>query len=157
MSEERLNVQIPAGVEDGKIIRLRGKGGDGRRRGPPGDLHIRVKVASLSWLRREGNVLYMDLPVSMHEAMAGGSVLVPTFAGPVKVKIPPGATNGQRMRLRARGMELAKANKNAEKARGDLVLVLRPTPPASDDPVALEHAEALEAFYEDDIRGHLDL
>lgn len=150
MVEEHLKVHVPPGVTEGQTIRLRGKGGEGRRGGPPGDLLLRVEILPHPFLKREGADLSLEVPLTLSEAMAGGRVEVPTPDGSVRVNVPAGATNGQRLRLRGKGVP-------TPGGRGDLYLVLRPTPPSTSDPEALKLAEALAAFYKADVRADLKL
>ena len=151
MTEERLKIRIPPGVTDGQVIRLRGKGGEGRGDGPAGDLLLQVEVAEHPFLRREGADLLLDVPITISEAMAGGRVEVPTPDGNIRVTIPVGAASGQRLRLRGKGAP------GSDGARGDLYLVLRPTPPTASSEEALEAAAALDAFYDRDVRADLKL
>ena len=99
-----LDVKIPAGIEDGHIIRLKGQGRPGMGGGPPGDAMIEVAVAPDAFLRREGDDIHLDLPVTLKEAVLGASVSVPTLKGAVKLTIPPGSGDGTRLRLRGRGI-----------------------------------------------------
>ena len=89
-----IDVRIPAGFKDGQQIRLRGQGGPGRNGGPSGDVLITVTVAAHPWLTRDGNNLKMDLPITLKEAVLGGSVTVPTLTGPVSLKVPAGSNTG---------------------------------------------------------------
>lgn len=148
MIEEALKVKLPEGVEDGQTIRLRGKGGDGERGGPPGDCLLTVKVTPHELLRREGADLYLDLPLSLKEAVVGGQITVALPDGEIKLRVPPNTPSGRVMRVRSRG-----AAKDGQ--RGDLYLVMRPTPPVSEDPEVARLAEALDAFYAEDVRAGL--
>lgn len=99
-----LDVKIPAGIEDGHVIRLKGQGRPGLGGGPPGDALIEVAVAPHPFLRRAGDDIIIDLPVTLKEAVLGGPVSVPTIKGHVKLTIPPGSGDGTRLRLRGRGI-----------------------------------------------------
>jgi DnaJ-class molecular chaperone len=90
----------------------------------------------------------MDVPLTVHEALAGARVEVPTPSGSLKVRVPPGTTSGRKLRLKGKGIP-------GKDAAGDLFLVLRPTPPETEDPAALEAAEALNAFYGGSVREDL--
>jgi molecular chaperone DnaJ len=142
MAEERLKVKIPAGVEENQVIRLRGKGGEGRNGGPAGDLLLSIAIEPHAFLRRDGSDLEMDVPITFAEAIQGGPIEVPTPTGSVRVTIPKGARNGQKLRLKGKGA----------KAEGDLYLVLRPTPP-KDGGEAI--AEELKRLYTEDVRADL--
>jgi len=97
-------VRIPPGADDGSTIRIPGKGAPGARGGPPGDLLIEISVAPHPRIRRDGLDLAIDLPVTLDEAYNGASVDVPTFSGPVVLKIPPRSQNSAKLRLRGKGV-----------------------------------------------------
>ncbi|WP_022705761.1 DnaJ C-terminal domain-containing protein [Paracoccus zeaxanthinifaciens] len=99
-----LEVTIPKGVRDGQSIRLRGKGEPGMGRGPAGDLYLEVSVDPHPQFRREGDDVHVILPITIDEAVLGAKVAAPTIDGPVRLSIPAGATSGQKMRLRGRGI-----------------------------------------------------
>jgi len=100
-----LDVTIPAGIEDGQVLRLKGKGDPGFGGGPSGDALIEVHVASHPWFRREGDDIHMELPVSLAEAVLGARVPVATVTGPVTMTIPKGSDTGTRLRLRGKGIQ----------------------------------------------------
>jgi DnaJ-class molecular chaperone len=97
-----LDVTIPVGVKDGQILRLKGQG----RRGltSAGDAVVDVTVTPHRFFRREGDDILVDLPVTLHEAMLGATIEVPTVRGPVRLTIPPGSGSGARLRLKGRGI-----------------------------------------------------
>ena len=144
----QLVVRIPPGVRDGQSMRLRGQGEAAPPGGRPGDVLLEITVREPPGLRREGDDLVMELPLTFAESLAGASVEVPTPSGPVVVKIPPGARSGAKLRLRGKG-----APRRGGSA-GDLYLVLRPTPPAAE--VDGELVAQLEALYDEDVRSKLD-
>lgn len=147
---ETLDVPIPAGARDGGKVRLRGQGLPPRGGGPCGDLLVQLKVQSHPLLRRLDDDIEMDVPITILEALQGASITVPTPTGDVRLKVPPGARSGTRMRLRGRGVQ--------RKGRpGDLYLVLRPEVPAQASDEAIEAAKALEEAYDDDVRKGLSL
>lgn len=115
---ERIEFRVPAGVHDGQKIRVRGKGhgaGGGR-----GDLLIRCDVRPHAYYRREGLDLYVDVPLSVREAILGASVEVPTPSGSTMVKVPSGTSSGKKLRLRGRGVHDERSGKT-----GDLFVVVR--------------------------------
>jgi curved DNA-binding protein len=112
-------VKIPPGVRDGQRLRLSGKGEPGTGGGPSGDLYLRVRMASHPDFRVEGGDLYYDLDLAPWEAALGASISVPTLTGPVSIKIPAGTQNGQRLRIKARGLP------GREIEKGDLYVVAR--------------------------------
>lgn len=101
---DRIRVKIPPGVEDGSTIRLRGQGQSGSDGQQAGDLLIVVRVAPHPVFRREGRDLYVDLPITVGEAILGGKVDVPTLDGTVTITLPPGTPSGRKMRVRGKGI-----------------------------------------------------
>jgi curved DNA-binding protein len=148
-SRETLKVRIPAGVKDGGTLRLKGQGLPPPGGGPCGDLHITLHVPDHPLLRRLDQDLELDVPITVLEAVRGGSITVPTPTGDVKVTVPPGVQSGTRLRLKGRGIQ--------SRTPGDLYLVLRPTVPASEDPEVIAAAERIERAYASDVRSKLDL
>ena len=148
--EVRLDVRIPRGATEGTVVRLAGQGSEGRRGGPPGDLLLEIHLRPHAWLRREGQDLAFDLPVTVAEAIAGAEVTVPTFEGPVHLKIPAGSQAGRKLRLRGKGLP------DLRGGRGDLYAVVQiAVPPASDE--ATRIARELDAHYPHDVRRGLAL
>src|SRR5262245_571261 len=101
---EKIDVKIPAGVNNGSRIRLAGKGEPGLQGGAAGDLYIEIKVKPHPIFWREGDDLFMDLPLSIGEAALGTVVRVPTLGGHGDLKVPPGTPSGQKFRLRGKGV-----------------------------------------------------
>jgi len=114
--ERSLDVQIPAGVEDGTRIRLSNEGEAGPRGGPRGDLYIFLSIAPHSVFERDGPDLYCRATVPMTTAALGGEIEIPTIeGGRAKVKVPEGAQTGRRLRLGGKGMSRLRSS-----SRGDL-------------------------------------
>jgi curved DNA-binding protein len=99
----RLEVKIPAGAKTGTKVRVRGEGSK-TFGGKAGDLYLKVKVSDDPRFERDGNDLLTDVHIDLYTAILGGEALVPTISGEVKLKIPTGVQNGQKMRLRGKGM-----------------------------------------------------
>lgn len=99
-----VDVNIPAGVESGQVLRLDGQGGLGRNGGERGDIFARIVVRDHPVFKRVGKDIHLDFPISLAEAVTGGRVQVPTPHGAVAVLIPLGANTGQRLRLRGKGV-----------------------------------------------------
>jgi curved DNA-binding protein len=146
-----LRVRIPAGVTDGSSIRLAGQGSQGMGGGPPGDLYLRVRLREHPLLRREGRDLRMDLPVTVPEAAAGAEVTIPTFEGPVRLRVPPGAQSGTRLRLRGKGLPDLKGG-----PRGDLHAVVKIVLPEPSEALR-EAVQPLRDLYKGDPRAGLTL
>jgi curved DNA-binding protein len=146
-----LRVKIPPGVTDGSQIRLGGQGARGSHGGPAGDLYLRVRLRPHPHVRREGKDLYLDLPVTVPEAALGAEVQLPTFEGPVQLRVPAGAQSGMQLRLRGKGMPDLKGG-----PRGDLHAVVQVVlPPTS---AALDAAvKPLAELYTNDPRGGISL
>jgi curved DNA-binding protein len=104
-----VKVRIPRGVTDGQTLRVPGKGGTGVRGGPAGNLFLDIRVREHPQFRRDGVDLYVDLPLAPWEAVLGTSVELPTPAGAVLLKVPPGTRAGQQLRLGGRGIARAGA------------------------------------------------
>lgn len=100
-----LNVTIPPGIEDGKVLRLRGKGAPGVQGGPDGDALITVTVMPDPTYTREGNDLRENLDVDLKTAALGGAIMVPTPTGTVKMNVPAGSDTGSVLRLRGKGVQ----------------------------------------------------
>ncbi|NHF72160.1 DnaJ C-terminal domain-containing protein [Paracoccus xiamenensis] len=100
-----VEVQIPEGASDGQTIRLRGKGGPGHGQGAPGDAYLTLHVGSHPDWTRDGNDVTITLPITIDEAVLGGKVEVPTLDGAVSMNLPRGATTGQKLRLKGKGIK----------------------------------------------------
>jgi len=136
---EPLSVKIPAGVQDGQKIKLRGKGQASRNGGEPGDLIITVHVKPHPVFSREGNNLRVSVPVTFAEAVLGATIQVPTLGGePVKLKVAPGTPNGRVLRVRGKGVVTSKAE-------GDLLATIEIAVPSH---VSDKAAKALAEFNE---------
>lgn len=136
---ENLSVKIPAGIEDGKRIRLRGQGESSAPDGPRGDLLIQVRVAPHPWFTRRGEHLHVKVPVTLLEAAEGAKVDVPTPKGVVALRVPKGTSSGARLRIKGHGVSLA------GKAPGDLFAEIQIVLPANLDEPSLELIRKFEA------------
>lgn len=135
---ERIEFRIPAGVQDGQKIRLRGKGQDGP--GGRGDLIITCRVLPHHKLRRDGLNLYTDATISFPQAALGTRIEVPTLDGTSVVTVPPGTSGGATLRLRGQGIHDQRTGKT-----GDLFVNIRIAVPKSLTPRAREIIEQLAA------------
>lgn len=99
-----LDVKIPPGTKEGDVLRLRGRGQPGRNGGPPGDGLIEVHVAAHKFFRREEKNIFLELPISLKEAVLGAKVTVPTPSGDVVMVVKPHSESGVEMRLRGKGV-----------------------------------------------------
>jgi molecular chaperone DnaJ len=113
--ERNLNVNIPAGVEDGTRIRVAGEGEAGARGGPAGDLYIFVSIKPHEFFQRDGADLFCKVPISMPVAALGGDIEVPTIDGKkARVTIPEGAQNGRQLRLKSKGMPVLRSAQHGD-------------------------------------------
>ena len=104
IGERSLRARIPRGATDGERLRLRGKGGPGANGGPPGDLYLTISVLPHLLFRPNGHDLDLDVPVAPWEAALGAQIEIPTLAGEVAMKLPPGSKSGQKLRLAGKGL-----------------------------------------------------
>lgn len=125
-----LNVKIPKGVTDGQQIRLKGQGSPGSGGAPAGDLYLTVEFAPDPLYRVDGSDIYLELPVAPWEAALGASVKTPTPSGAVNLKIPPGSSQGRKLRVKGRGIP--------SNPPGDFYAVLQIALPAADTAEARE-------------------
>jgi DnaJ-class molecular chaperone len=147
-----LDLNVPAGTEDGQILRLKGKGRPGLHGGESGDGLVEVKVKPHAFFERRGRDIHLDLPVTLPEAVLGASILVPTLDGKVALKVPKGSNTGTVLRLKARGMPEAK-----DQPPGDQYVrlqVMLPERPDKDLAAFLEKWSAKKIY---DVRGKVGL
>lgn len=136
-----LKVEIPAGIDDGQRIALRGKGCDGKNGGPAGDLIIEVAVREHSLFKRDNYDVYCDVPVTVAEATLGAEIDVPTLEGKQKFTLPDGTQSGTAFTLKSKGVPIPRSNGR----RGDLIFnVVVEIPRNLND----KQKEAMRAFAE---------
>jgi molecular chaperone DnaJ len=139
-----VKVRIPAGVEDGQRIRVKGRGAPGQGMAPPGDLYVIVHVANHEVFGRTGRNLTITVPITFPEAALGTTITVPTLDSKVTLKVPPGTASGKVLRVRNRGVP-AGSGRNAKKA-GDLLVkveVVVPTELTDEQKAAVESLAAV--------------
>lgn len=134
----KITVKIPAGVDTGNVLPLRGQGEHGKNGGPPGDLYIRIRVAPSKKFKRKGNDIYIDMHISMAKAALGTEIKVATVDGDVKYDIPAGTQSETLFRLKGKGVPRVNSN-----GRGDqYVKIIVDIPKNLND----KQKEALHAF-----------
>jgi molecular chaperone DnaJ len=139
IKEKTLSVNIPAGVDNGSRIRLASEGESGIRGAPSGDLYIFVTVKEHDLFKREGNDLYITMPIKMTTAMLGGSIEVPVIeGGKALVTIPAGTQSASKFRLKSKGMSVMQSAR-----RGDMYIVVNVETPVS---LTSKQKELLEEF-----------
>jgi molecular chaperone DnaJ len=148
---EPMEVRIKAGTRDGQRIRLAGKGNAGAHGGPAGDLYVIIRIEGHPVFRRDGDDIYLTVPVSATEASLGAKIEVPTIDGRALLKIPPGTQPGQKLRLREKGVPSA----TKEGARGDEIVEITVSVPMPRDERTKELLRELAKLNPEDPREEL--
>src|SRR6266700_3883271 len=148
---EPLEVRIKAGTRDGQRIRIAGKGNAGSHGGPPGDLYVIIRTEAHPVFHREGDDIYVTVPVTATEAALGAKIEVPTIDGRALLKVPPGTQSGQKLRLREKGIPSA----TKEGARGDEIVEVKVTVPMPRDEKTKELLRELAKLNPEDPRAEL--
>lgn len=143
-----VQVKIPAGVEDGQRIRVKGKGRPGADGGPRGDLYVRVHVADHPLFSRNGRNLEVEVPLTYAEAALGANITVPTLDGKVTLKIPAGTSSGKTFRVSGKGVKTPKGT-------GDLLVKVEVAVPESLTDEQRAAIERLRDLDPEDPRQHL--
>jgi len=118
---KNIRITIPAGVENGQRIKIKGHGGLGINGGPGGDLYITFHVINNTRFRRDGNDLYTTVDIDLYSAVLGGEITVDTLDGKVKIKVKPGTQNGTKIKLKGKGFPVYR--KDGE--LGDLIITFQ--------------------------------
>ena len=136
--KKTIKINVPAGIDDGQIISLRGQGNAGKNGGPAGDLQIVVTVRPHQLFRREGTDVFCDAPITFTQAVLGGELEIPTIDGKVKYDIPEGTQTGSTFRLRGKGIPSVNG-----RGRGDQYVTVYIETPRN---LNREQKEALKKF-----------
>ena len=137
---KKVSIKIPAGVDTGARMRLRGEGEGGRRGGPAGDLYVVMHVQPHEFFLREDQTIFLRYPVSMVKAALGCEVEVPTIHGSTKLKISAGTQSGERFTLRKEGIPSLRGS-----GKGDMVVEVQVQTPTK---LTKEQKELLKEFDE---------
>lgn len=149
-----IDVTIPAGVLDGQTLRLKGKGAPGAGTGSAGDALVQIEVQADPRFRRDGDDLTLELPISLHEAVLGGRVRVPTATGEVSMSVPPGSNSGTRLRLKGMGAPRRGGGRGDQFVK--LMIVLpKPSDPDRPDPELTEFVSRWQAGQAFDPRAEI--
>jgi molecular chaperone DnaJ len=148
---EPLEVRIKPGTRDGQRIRIPGKGNAGQGGGQPGDLYVIIRTDDHPVFRREGDDVYVTVPVTATEAALGAKIEVPTIDGRALLKVPPGTQSGQKLRLREKGVSSA----TKEGVRGDEIVEVKVTVPMPRDEKTKELLRELAKLNPEDPREEL--
>jgi molecular chaperone DnaJ len=145
-----VDTRIPPGVSTGTRMRVAGKGNAGTGGGPAGDLYINIRVEEHPFFEREGDNIEITVPVSVPEAALGSKIEVPTIDGRALLKIPMGTQNGQKFRLREKGVYNAR-----KETRGDQIVRIAVQPPKANDERTRELLRELAELHPEDPRAEL--
>lgn len=148
---EPLEVRIKPGTRDGQRIRLAGKGNVGLREGTSGDLYVIIRTGDHPVFHREGDDIYLTVPVTATEAALGAKLEVPTVDGRTLLKIPPGTQSGQKLRLREKGVPSA----TQDGVRGDEIVEIKVTVPMPRDERTKELLREIAKLNPEDPRAEL--
>jgi molecular chaperone DnaJ len=147
---ETVDVRIPPGARNGSRLRVPGKGNAGTMGAPPGDLYITTKVEDHPFFRREGDDIEISVPIAVWEAALGSKIEVPTIDGRTLLKIPQGTRNGQRFRLREKGVQNSRTNQ-----RGDQIVEVAIEAPEPRDERTREILRELGKLHPEDPRQEM--
>jgi molecular chaperone DnaJ len=145
---ETVETRIPPGARNGSRLRVPGKGNAGTMGAPPGDLYITTKVEEHGFFHREGDDIEIQVPIAVWEAALGAKIEVPTIDGRTLLKIPQGTTNGQRFRLREKGVLNSRTNQ-----RGDQIVEVAIQAPEPHDEDTRELLRKLAKLHPEDPRA----
>jgi molecular chaperone DnaJ len=147
---DTVEVRIPAGVTAGSRLRVAGKGNAGTGGGPPGDLYITIRVEEHPFFKRDGDTIEIQVPLTVTEAGLGAKIEVPTIDGRALLKIPQGTQNGQKFRLRDKGVFNARKN-----VRGDEIVEVVLRAPKVNDERTKELLRELAQVQTEDVRSEM--
>jgi|TARA_X000001036_G_scaffold329711_1_gene308396 molecular chaperone DnaJ len=150
--EESIKVKVPAGVDNGSVIRLRGRGGPGAAGAPDGDLLVQVSVEPHKFFKRSNMDLILEVPLLFTEAALGASIKIPTLTKSVTLKIPSGTPSGKTFKIRGEGIT------PQGRRSGDLYVKVFIMPPTNLSRSAKKHLEKFRDQFEsgDSPRKYLD-
>lgn len=134
--EKKINIKIPAGIDNGQRIRVSGEGDAGSNGGPRGDVFISVEVEDHSLFIRENSNIYMELPITYPQATLGATIEIPTMEGSVNLKIPAGSQPNSKLRLKGKGFKSIGA-----RPQGDQFIILKLEVPKK---LSQKHRDAIE-------------
>ena len=125
-TNKKIQIKIPAGINEGQQIRVAGKGESGINGGPPGDLYVVIQIKPHEFFERDGDNIYCELPINFTQAALGDELEVPTVHGKVKLKVPAGTQAGKMFRLKGKGAPNVRGRGN-----GDQLIKVRVVTPTN--------------------------
>ena len=126
LGDRVLEIDIPPGTEDGRVLRLKGRAAKGSPGGAPGDALVTIAVRPHARFSLQGKDVHLELPISLSEAIQGAKITVPTIDGPVRISVPPGSNSGRSLRLKGRGVAVPGAARGDQYVRLVVMLPERP-------------------------------
>jgi DnaJ-class molecular chaperone len=147
-----IDLAIPAGIESGQTLRLKGQGEAGHNGGAAGDAYIEIEVDPHPLFQRKGRDIHIEVPVTLPEAVLGAKITVPTIHGPVSVRVPRGANTGSLLRLKGKGLAA-----NSGHSLGDQYVKLRVVLPEPPDSELIQFLERWTERHPYDVRGKLGI
>jgi len=111
---ETIKVKIPPGADTGSRLKLTGMGGAGIKGGPPGNLYVELSIRAHSTFKRDGDDIYVEVPITISEAVLGGKISVPTLDGYATMTLPPGTDSGKKFKLKGKGIPNPKTRTNGD-------------------------------------------
>jgi len=144
-----IDITIPAGIDSGQALRLRGQGTRGPRGARPGDVYLEIEVEPHAFWQRKERDIHLELPVTLSEAVLGATITVPTVHGSVAVKVPRGSNSGSTLRLKGKGIQ------SGEGAAGDQYVKLRVVLPDPPDPELTKFLERWATKHSYEVRGKM--
>jgi molecular chaperone DnaJ len=150
VATENVEVRIPPGAQQGSRLRVAGKGNAGTHGAPAGDLYITVRVEPHAFFEREGDDIHIVMPVRIDEAGLGTKIEVPTIEGRALLKIPQGTKNGQKFRLREKGVLNARSG-----VRGDQIVEVAVEAPVVQDERTKELLREYGRLHPEDPRAEI--
>lgn len=145
--QEPIRIKIPAGVNTGSRVKVKGMGAPGQGGGPAGDLFFKVRILPNRLFKRDGDDLHIKVPVTISEAALGARIKVPTIDGELYMMVPAGTSSGKKFKLKGKGMPSPRGGK-----RGDQYAEINIVMPGKIDERAKELLKELESFYTEDPR-----
>jgi curved DNA-binding protein len=134
VNNKNIRITIPAGIENGQVIKIKGHGGKGVNKGPNGDLYIKFNIVNNTNFKRDKENLYTTIDLDLYKSLLGGDVTVDTFDGKVKLKVKPETQNGTQIKLKGKGFPVYKK----ENQFGDLYLTYNIKTPKNLTPKEIE-------------------
>jgi len=147
-----VDLAIPAGIESGQTLRLKGQGQPGHNGGAAGDAYIEIEVEPHPLFQRKGRDIHIEVPVTLPEAVLGAKITVPTVHGSVSVKVPRGANSGSLLRLKGKGMPASSGE-----TLGDQYVKLRVVLPEPPDAELTQFLERWAERHQYDVRSKLGI